>query len=443
MRAFLEQYGIAIFVILIIGIMTLMASGVGVTVEGLLKDEIKRFTDKSVSVNNKNLKDGEELKKNEYGFYFDKVYVSNWYDGVDRDCAIFKENGETYWYYEISDKEFNEYKEDYCNDFGLDLETATVDDVNQKIFEEDAWVSNGSYSQLYVEVEDGDPVWFSDDGTKFYWDEEKTEFGGELVKDYSTNDQEETNNTINKICINHIDRNKDNKCDNCNKELTAITTLIMDWASGNQVWTDGENIYESWRTDQYMFKDGIWVDKTWNGLDNIYGYQIWTDGTNIYHSDGSSQHVLNEDTWTKKTWNGLTDFNGGHIWTDGNKIYYSYETDQYVLDGNTWKPQTWNGFTPEYGSNIWTDGTKMYYSYYDEQYVLNGNTWSAKTWNGLDNIEADYIWSDGVNVYYSRYSSHYVLNGNTWIEKNWNISEDFCGDRVWSDGTNYYYQPAK
>jgi len=53
MRAFLEQYGIAIFVILIIGIMTLMASGVGVTVEGLLKDEIKRFTDKSVSENQK------------------------------------------------------------------------------------------------------------------------------------------------------------------------------------------------------------------------------------------------------------------------------------------------------------------------------------------------------------------------------------------------------
>jgi len=55
MRAFLEQYGITIFVILILGIMTLMASGIGATAEGLLKDEIKRFTDKSVSENKKAL----------------------------------------------------------------------------------------------------------------------------------------------------------------------------------------------------------------------------------------------------------------------------------------------------------------------------------------------------------------------------------------------------
>jgi len=53
MRAFLEQYGIAIFIIIILGIMTLMASGVGATIEGLLKNEIQRFTDKSVSENTK------------------------------------------------------------------------------------------------------------------------------------------------------------------------------------------------------------------------------------------------------------------------------------------------------------------------------------------------------------------------------------------------------
>jgi len=53
MGAFLEQYGIAIFVLVIIGIMVLMASGLGETIEKLLTDEIKRFTDKSVSENQK------------------------------------------------------------------------------------------------------------------------------------------------------------------------------------------------------------------------------------------------------------------------------------------------------------------------------------------------------------------------------------------------------
>jgi len=53
MGAFLEQYGIAIFVLVIVGIMVLMASGVGSTVEGLITQEIKRFTDKSVSENKK------------------------------------------------------------------------------------------------------------------------------------------------------------------------------------------------------------------------------------------------------------------------------------------------------------------------------------------------------------------------------------------------------
>jgi len=53
MRAFLEQYGIAIFVLIIIGIMTLMGSSLGHTIEGLVTQEVKRFTDKAVSENKK------------------------------------------------------------------------------------------------------------------------------------------------------------------------------------------------------------------------------------------------------------------------------------------------------------------------------------------------------------------------------------------------------
>jgi hypothetical protein len=61
---------------------------------------------------------------------------------------------------------------------------------------------------------------------------------------------------------------------------------------------------------------------------------IWTDGDNIYYSDGSSQYVFDKasSTWTTKTWNGLASFNGQNIWTDGGHIYYSSGSSQYVLE---------------------------------------------------------------------------------------------------------------
>jgi len=62
MRAFLEQYGIAIFILVIIGIMILLASGIGTTTENLITQEIKRFTDKSVNENKKILKDKEQYE---------------------------------------------------------------------------------------------------------------------------------------------------------------------------------------------------------------------------------------------------------------------------------------------------------------------------------------------------------------------------------------------
>jgi len=63
MGAFLEQYGIAIFVLVIVGVMVLAGSGLGHTVESLVTQEIKRFTDKSVSENNKVLGGNTEEEK--------------------------------------------------------------------------------------------------------------------------------------------------------------------------------------------------------------------------------------------------------------------------------------------------------------------------------------------------------------------------------------------
>ena len=44
MGAFLEQYGIAIFVLVIVGIMVLMANGLGNEIKGKVSQEINKFT---------------------------------------------------------------------------------------------------------------------------------------------------------------------------------------------------------------------------------------------------------------------------------------------------------------------------------------------------------------------------------------------------------------
>lgn len=50
MRSFLERYGIAIFVLVIIGIMVLLANPVANKIEGNVNEEILKFTDKSSEV---------------------------------------------------------------------------------------------------------------------------------------------------------------------------------------------------------------------------------------------------------------------------------------------------------------------------------------------------------------------------------------------------------
>ena len=124
--------------------------------------------------------------------------------------------------------------------------------------------------------------------------------------------------------------------------------------------------------------DGYWTEKTWSGLTDFPGFAIWTDGENIYYSNGSEQYVLDKSTstWQAKTWNGLTNFNGDNIWTDGENIYYSFTSNQYVLDKatSTWTEKTWRlGQSGNYdklydllkGNNVWTDGENIYYNYED------------------------------------------------------------------------------
>ena len=201
-------------------------------------------------------------------------------------------------------------------------------------------------------------------------------------------------------------------------------------------------------------KTSTWNKKIWNGISNIGGNDIWTDGTNIYHSDGSTrQYQLNKNTstWTTKTWNGFTSFYGSNVWTDGTNIYSSTGTYQYQLDKSTstWNPKTWNGLTEVYGRNIWTDGENIYVSNDNQHYQLDKSTstWNSKTWyQPFELSEGCNVWTDGTNTYYSSGTQQYQLDKSAvrvWNNKNWTGLTSFSGFNVWTDGTNIYYSDAQ
>jgi len=184
MRAFLEQYGIAIFVLVIIGIMVLMASGVGATVEGLVTQEIKRFTDKSVNENKKTLNgtsDEEVAKVNEYGFYFDRVYATE-YNNESRTCYIFKENNKFITYRELNESYYDKNKSYYDAEYGV----SSYEEANEKYKAETEYTSYIYYDTLFAD--DDSTFYFNHNGKIAYWDEAKTNFRARLLetgKEYS------------------------------------------------------------------------------------------------------------------------------------------------------------------------------------------------------------------------------------------------------------------
>lgn len=229
--------------------------------------------------------------------------------------------------------------------------------------------------------------------------------------------------------------------------------------TGQDVWTDGTNIYYS----DGSYSRAFILDKetlTWssiylNGVPNsakFYGRYVWTDGTYIYYnykiSDNASCSIklVDVDTLTWGSfWYGKSIGYGSAVWTDGFNVYYSYYGTNYTLDKEnlTWVEKTWNGLTSFNGRYIWTDGTNTYYSYGTVQYVLDKetSTWNIKTWDGLTDFYGYNVWSDGVNTYYSNGTEQYVLDKetSTWVEKTWDGLTSFVGQNVWTDGTNYYY----
>ena len=167
-----------------------------------------------------------------------------------------------------------------------------------------------------------------------------------------------------------------------------------------------------------QLKSKAFTTKTWTGLSDFYGEYIWTDGENIYYSSSSSQYVLDKEnsSWTAKTWTNLTNLNGRYIWTDGKDIYYSNSSSQYVLDKttSTWSTRTWAGLTNFSGEYIWTDGDNIYYSGATSQYVLlpNTNRFVLSSIMGASSTSYAYgngVWTDGENIYLSQYQTSLIL----------------------------------
>lgn len=224
--------------------------------------------------------------------------------------------------------------------------------------------------------------------------------------------------------------------------------------SGENVWTDGNDIYYSQGSPlQYYFSKSLksWQSITWNLFSNIYGENIWTDGRNIYYNDTLYAQRLDSmsTAWVSKQWN--VSFLGQNVWTDGENIYLSQDTSkQYVYDKSnyTWTPKTWGGYTALYGRNIWTDGENIYYSNGPTQYYLDKktSTWLPKNWNGQNNFFGFYTWTDGENIYNSRSNiGTYILDKktSTWTSFTWYLDGDVYnlldGYKIWTDGDNIYY----
>lgn len=225
---------------------------------------------------------------------------------------------------------------------------------------------------------------------------------------------------------------------------------------GQQVWTDGENIYYLGGLNSYVLNrsEKTWEPKTWYGLDSISGpertgSQIWTDGEDVYYSDYRKQFVLDKatSTWTAKTWNGRSEFYGSNIWTDGENIYLSggNANYQYVLDKatSTWEVKTWSGYQNIIAGNVWFDGDIMYYSAGSNQYVFDKatSTWIQKTWYGFSTPQGSNIWSRNGTVYYSDGRIQYVLDRatSTWSAKTWEDVTMLYASGIWTDGEEMYY----
>ena len=256
---------------------------------------------------------------------------------------------------------------------------------------------------------------------------------------------------------------------------------------GKNVWTDGENIYYSYRDEHLILnkKTNTWETKVWYGIEDISfkGEYVWTDGKNFYYTESYTQTsptiqqvqinlILNTETSTWSTID-MGEMNIHKIkfnrWSDGENVYVSDSAtgENWVFDKDTktWKEKVFQGLTKIQHLNIWSDIDGNVY--YAQDYILNKET---STWEEA-NIDRSAFGNYGVsasNIFYFKGKTYgiqqiqervaplkYIFSTNiylfdeetkVWEEVvSWNYGEergvmtDFTGENIWSDGENVYW----
>jgi len=446
MRAFLEEYGIGIFILIIVTALVSFASIAGINVKEIMVTELNRHSkDKPSSDAYGDYGSGKEYLIIEGA---DQVYESGTltfmsdmefeiFDKVIIDGVVINSNN-----YDATSDGGNT-RITFKNGFSSDLIRGGY---TFKLLSNDNKYAKCNFSVKRINLIESDYagqyIWKDGTNTYYsYYDIQLVSVNGIMTFDGRQVWSDGTNTYLGSEHVLTGDKWKF-------KNMNNSSFLCDDY-----VWTDGINTYFSYGSKQYILKNGVWEEKTWTGLTDFDGTYIWTDGTNTYYSCYDEQYVLNGNTWSTKTWNGYNKVNGSLIWTDGSKYYFSDGNgNNKVLNGDTWESKTWEGYNKIWGNLIWTDGTN---TYYDDSYVLKNGKWESKTWGGYQNFNSDFIWTDGTNIYYSDEEKQYILNGNTWediiwyclsdcehstfINKTWTGLNDFSGENIWTDGTNIYY----
>lgn len=216
-------------------------------------------------------------------------------------------------------------------------------------------------------------------------------------------------------------------------------------------WEDIEgNTYISHGNTQLQFwnENGNrhWAEKAWymnNGSYDTRFYpevsNIWSDGEYIFYSNNSEQYVLLEGKWYPMTWLGpQSNFNlgSGHVWRGANHTYWQHSSNptyNCYLDSVVIRENTRRGHwtlidfkTPK------PDGTLTpFYS----------NLTSAFN-NGQHNFAWGGYYSDGQLVEEGYY---YLNNDNIWIKKEWpelSPNDDYIGYWKGYGGELYYNTEA-
>jgi hypothetical protein len=164
-----------------------------------------------------------------------------------------------------------------------------------------------------------------------------------------------------------------------------------------------------------------WIETTFSSMTPYGGNYIWSDGENLYYSCGSDQFVFNGEEWLPKSWLGFEQPNGAYIWVCGEDIYYSDYSEQYKLDkeNGRWDPIEWTGFNYFSQDYVWTADNKAYIAQGAYHYELADNyTWVERTWDGIvEGFYARNIWTDGNNTYCTTTD---ILSGSYDIENTMN-----------------------